>query len=204
MKVQHCKSHGVPKCRLKRNGCISGTHATIPRMRSISFRERGQDLWTMCNFKSPGLDGPSAVCGGHGSSVFTAACLAVSRYFATAGLRSAAFCTPARRIPRRPSNLTFVAVPQLKRSTSRHRPSALRGACSPWAEGGGSATGGRRDVTRSHLCHLHQQSAGSETQQSLTFVLLSSVEGYDFHTVHQRIPSWQHHSTGVGEWKFDI
>ena len=34
-------------------------------------------------------------------------------------------CTPARRIPRRPSNLTFVAVPQLKRSTSRHPPSAL-------------------------------------------------------------------------------
>ena len=26
-----------------------------------------------------------------------------------------------------------------------------------------------------------------------------SVERYDFHTVHQQIPSWQHHSTGVGE-----
>ena len=24
-------------------------------MRSIWFRERGQDLWTMCNIKSPGL-----------------------------------------------------------------------------------------------------------------------------------------------------
>ena len=35
--------------------------------------------------------------------------------------------TPARRdIPRRPSNLTFVAVPKLKRNTSRRPPSALR------------------------------------------------------------------------------
>ena len=34
--------------------------------------------------------------------------------------------TPARRdIPRRPSNLTFVAVPKLKRNTSRRPPSAL-------------------------------------------------------------------------------
>ena len=35
------------------------------------------------------------------------------------------FCTPARRIPRRPSNRTFVAVPHLKRNISRHPPSAL-------------------------------------------------------------------------------
>ena len=34
-------------------------------------------------------------------------------------------CTPARRDPRRPSNLTFVAVPHLKRNTSRRPPSAL-------------------------------------------------------------------------------
>ena len=33
------------------------------------------------------------MCGGHGRSVFAAACLAVSRYFATAGLRSAALHT---------------------------------------------------------------------------------------------------------------
>ena len=128
----------------------------FPRMRSIWLRERGQDLWTMCNKKSPGLDGLSAVCGS----------LAVSRYLATAGLGLSGICTPARWIPRRPSNLTFVAVPQLKRSTSRHPPSALRGACSPWGRRRCSATGGRRDVTRSHLCHLpsrHQQSVGSET-----------------------------------------
>ena len=30
----------------------------FPRMRSIWLRERGQDLWTMCNIKSPGLRRP--------------------------------------------------------------------------------------------------------------------------------------------------
>ena len=30
----------------------------FPRMRSIWVRERGQDLWTMCNIKSPGLRRP--------------------------------------------------------------------------------------------------------------------------------------------------
>ena len=65
---------------------------------------------------------------GHGRSVLTAACLAVSRYLATAGLFDGTQLhgTPARRdIPRRPSNLTFVAVPKLKRNTSRRPPSAL-------------------------------------------------------------------------------
>ena len=54
---------------------------------------------------------------GHGRSVFAAAYLAVSRYLATAGLFDGTqlHSTPARRdIPRRPSNLTFVAVPKLK------------------------------------------------------------------------------------------
>ena len=36
----------------------------FPRMRSIWLRERGQDLWTICNIRSPGLHGPSAACGG--------------------------------------------------------------------------------------------------------------------------------------------
>ena len=65
---------------------------------------------------------------GHGRSVFAAACLAVSRYLATAGLFDGTQLhgTPARRdIPRRPSNQTFVAVPKLKRNTSRRPPSAL-------------------------------------------------------------------------------
>ena len=65
---------------------------------------------------------------GHGRSEFAAACLAVSRYLATAGLFDGTQLhgTPARRdIPRRPSNLTFVAVPKLKRNTSRRPPSAL-------------------------------------------------------------------------------
>ena len=55
------------------------------------------------------------MCGGHGRSVFTAACLAVSRYFATAGRCSAAFAHVCEGIPRRPSNRTFVAVPHLKK-----------------------------------------------------------------------------------------
>ena len=65
---------------------------------------------------------------GHGRSVLAAACLAVSRYLATAGLLDGTQLhgTPARRdIPRRPSNQTFVAVPKLKRNTSRRPPSAL-------------------------------------------------------------------------------
>ena len=65
---------------------------------------------------------------GHGRSVFAAACLAVSWYLATAGLFDGTQLngTPARRdIPRRPSNQTFVAVPKLKRNTSRRPPSAL-------------------------------------------------------------------------------
>ena len=114
---------------------------------------------------------------GHGRSVLPAACLAVSRYLATAGLFDTSSVnqnwqqvetaadwiscslpglrrpfrgvrrvmvvpclqwataglfdgtelhgTPARRdIPRKPSNQTFVAVPNLKRNTSRRPPSA--------------------------------------------------------------------------------
>ena len=71
---------------------------------------------------------PPLCAAGHGRSVFAAACLAVSRYLATAGLFDGTQLhgTPARRdIPRRPSNLTFVAVPKLKRNTSRRPPSAL-------------------------------------------------------------------------------
>ena len=52
----------------------------------------------------------------------------MSRYLATAGLFDGTQLhgTPARRdIPRRPSNLTFVAVPTIKRNTSRRPPSAL-------------------------------------------------------------------------------
>ena len=65
------------------------------------------------------------MCGVHGRSVFTATCLAVSRYFATAGWCSAAFAHLCKGIPRRPSNRTFVAVPQLKRRSPRHPPPAL-------------------------------------------------------------------------------
>ena len=56
---------------------------------------------------------------GHGRSLLAAACLAVSRFLATAGLFDGTqlHCTP--------SNLTFVAVPKLKRNTSRRPPSAL-------------------------------------------------------------------------------
>ena len=71
MKVQHCKSHGVfIKCRLREwrlHQCEVMSFRScgcFPRMRSIWLRERGQDLWTMCNIKSPGLDGPSGACGG--------------------------------------------------------------------------------------------------------------------------------------------
>ena len=52
----------------------------------------------------------------------------MSRCLATAGLFDGTQLhgTPARRdIPRRPSNLTFVAVPKSKRNTSRRPPSAL-------------------------------------------------------------------------------
>ena len=65
---------------------------------------------------------------GQGRSVLAAACLAISRYLATAGLfhKTQLHGTPARRdIPRRPSNQTFVSVPKLKRNTSRRPPSAL-------------------------------------------------------------------------------
>ena len=50
------------------------------------------------------------------------ACLAVSWYLAAAGRH----CTPTRRDPRSPSHLTFVAVPHVKRNTSRRSPSALQ------------------------------------------------------------------------------
>ena len=58
-KVQHCKSHGVlnKSADLECSGCISvgscrsaaaENTLAFPRMRSIWFRECGQDLWTMC------------------------------------------------------------------------------------------------------------------------------------------------------------
>ena len=55
---------------------------------------------------------------GHGRCVLAAACLAVSRYLATASLFDGTQLngTPARRdIPHRPSNLAFVAVPRFKK-----------------------------------------------------------------------------------------
>ena len=67
MKVQHCKSHGaLIKCGLRKkrlHQCEVTSFRScgcFPRMRSIWFRERGQDLWTMCNIKSPGLRRPSS------------------------------------------------------------------------------------------------------------------------------------------------
>ena len=44
--MHQCKVMSFRSC-----GCF-------PRMRSIWFRDRGQDLWTMCNFKSSGLRRP--------------------------------------------------------------------------------------------------------------------------------------------------
>ena len=76
---------------------------------------------------------------GHGRSVLTAACLTVSLLGDRRPFRGNMSCMahPARRdIPRRPSNQTFVAVPKLKRNTSRRPPSALAKAWNPWAEGG--------------------------------------------------------------------
>ena len=94
--------------------------------------------WISCSL--PGLRLALPWCAaGHGRSVFAAACLAVSRYLATAGLFDGTQLhgTPARRdIPLKLSNLTFVAVQKLKRNTSRRPPSALPEAWSPWAEGG--------------------------------------------------------------------
>ena len=60
MKVQHCESRGTHcKCRprvqwLQQCEVMSfGSCGCFPRMRSIWFRERGQDLWTMSNRRTP-------------------------------------------------------------------------------------------------------------------------------------------------------
>ena len=105
------------------------------------------------------------MCGGHGRSVFAAACLAVSRYFATAGLRSAALhtCVKGSAQAVKPDVCRCAA---LKTKSSHRTPSALRCACSPWAEGEVVRKEERGDAFRSLLGHLpphHQQSAGSET-----------------------------------------
>ena len=63
MKVQHCKSRGIQcKCR-PRLQWLHHCEVVTPQLSPNAFRVRGQDLWTMSNKKSPGLDGPSAVCG---------------------------------------------------------------------------------------------------------------------------------------------
>ena len=82
-------------------------------------------------------------------------------------------CTPARRIPRRPSNLTFVAVPHSKRKHLLQHISSTTISTNRSTEplGGrrGSATGNGRGF-RSCLGHLpphRQQSTGSGTFSAL-------------------------------------
>ena len=85
---------------------------------------------------------------------------------ATAGRCSAALAHLCEgiRAGRQTGRLSLCRIQKIK--SSRRTPSALRGACSPWAEGGVVREGERRDACRSLLGHLppyHQQSAGSET-----------------------------------------
>ena len=82
-------------------------------------------------------------------------------------------CTPARRIPRRPSNLTCVAVPHSRRKHLLHHISSTtistNGSMEPLGGRRGSATGNGRDF-RSCLGHLRpdrQQSAGIGTFSAL-------------------------------------
>ena len=121
MKVQHCKSRGV----LNKNAGSGSSGCISVRSCRSAARERGQDLWTMCNLKSPGLDGPSAVCGGHGRSVFAATCLAMSRFLATYGQCSAALhtCVERVRAGRQTGRLSLCRTQ--KTNTSRRPPSAL-------------------------------------------------------------------------------
>ena len=97
----------------------------FPRMRSIWFRERVQDLWTMCNIKRPWPGGPFRSMRESWSFRLRGGLPRGVALLCDRRPTLSCICTPARRIPRRPSNLTFVAVPQTKRSTSRHPPSAL-------------------------------------------------------------------------------
>ena len=95
-------------------------------------------------------------------------------------------CTPARRIPRRPSNLTFGAVPHFKRKHLLQHISSTtistKRRIEPLGGRRGSARENRRDLTRSCFHHLplhSQQPAGTRVfsalwfEQSLTFVLLN-------------------------------
>ena len=79
-------------------------------------------------------------------------------------------CTLARRIPRRPSNLTFVAVPHSRRKHLLQHISSISISTNRSMEPLGgrrcSATGNRRDLTRSCLGHLpphRKQPAGTGT-----------------------------------------
>ena len=105
---------------------VGGRSSQTTSTRTLLFDSVGSNflfhlrLMSLCGNAATWLawDGPSAVCGGHGRSVFTAACLAVLRYFATASRCSTAFAHLCEGIPRRPSNRTLVAVPQLKHTSS--------------------------------------------------------------------------------------
>ena len=141
----------------------------FPRMRSIWLRERGQDLWTMCNIKSPGLPqwlGLSGIgiCGGRdvpSSRRPTSRCRGTLRPPAGAQLHLHT-SVKGFRADRQTGRLSLC---RSLKSTPRRPPSALRGACSPWAEGGVVRREGD-ELGRSFLGHLpphRQQSACSET-----------------------------------------
>ena len=89
------------------------------------------------------------MCGGHGRSVFAAACLAVSRYFATAGLRSAALhtCVKGSAQAVKPDVCRCAAF--RKKVILSHTVSTKRRMYSPWAEGGVVREGVKRDASRS-------------------------------------------------------
>ena len=65
-----------------------------------------------------------------------------------------------------------------KRKSSRRPPSALRGACSPWAEGGVVREGERRDATRGFLGSRHLSAVSSIT---------NDAEGKGAHNCFSRI-----------------
>ena len=126
------------------------------------------------SISSPEWNCQSASLARGGPFVCAAACLAVSRYLATAGLMLSCICTPARRIPRRPSNLTFVAVPNsLCKHLLQHISSttiSTKRSMEPLGGRRGSATGNGRDLTRSCLGHLplhRQQPAGTRAFSAL-------------------------------------
>ena len=84
-------------------------------------------------------------------------------------------CTPARRIPSRPSNLTFFAVPHIKRKHLQHISSTTTSTKWRMEPLGGrrcSARGDRRDLTRSCFDHLpphRQQPASTRVFSALWF-----------------------------------